>query len=206
MNASGYLLHVAASPNAEQSTSTALGRLLTEQLAHKMRNVAVVERDIGTQAPPVPSRQFAADNLLPLEQRSDNLESEILIEELEAAKALVISTPMHNFGVPAVLKAWIDQILRPQRTFARSSKGKQGLLEDRPVFIIVTCGGPVTGPYAQQDFLTPYLEYVLPTIGLSNIQVIRLDSMVRTPEHTASQIEQCKAWIAEQVANLCEVA
>ncbi|WP_201192206.1 FMN-dependent NADH-azoreductase [Pseudomonas fluorescens] len=206
MKASAYLLHVTASPRAELSTSTAMGRALTEQITHKFSHLSVVERDIASHAPPMPSPQFAADNLLPLDSRSASAESDAYIEELEAAKALVISTPMHNFGVPAVLKAWIDQILRPQRTFARSSTGKQGLLADRPVFIIVTSGGPVTGPYAQQDFLTPYLEYVLPTIGLTNIQVIRLDSMLRSPEHTALQIEQCKAWIAGQVANLSDVS
>ncbi|MEZ1317993.1 NAD(P)H-dependent oxidoreductase [Pseudomonas fluorescens] len=206
MKAPEYLLHVTASPRAELSTSTAMGRALTEQITHKFSHLSVVERDIGRHAPPVPDSRFAADNLLPLDSRSASGESDAYIEELEAAKVLVISTPMHNFGVPAVLKAWIDQILRPQRTFARSSTGKQGLLADRPVFIIVTSGGPVSGPYAQQDFLTPYLEYVLPTIGLTNIQVIRLDSLLRNPEHTAMQIAHCKAWIAGQVANLNEVA
>jgi len=42
--------------------------------------------------------------------------SEILIGELETSD-LVISTPMHNFTVPALLRAWIDQVVRFGRTF-----------------------------------------------------------------------------------------
>ena len=59
-------------------------------------------------------------------------ESEQLIEELDAADILVISTPMHNFTVPAVLKAWIDQVGRFGRTFQSTPTGKVGLLRDRP--------------------------------------------------------------------------
>lgn len=76
------------------------------------------------------------------------------------------------------------------------------MLADRPVLIIVTCGGSVTGPFGQQDFLTSYLEYVIQVVGLADIRVLRLDSMLRNPEHTAMQFEKCTAWIADQVADL----
>ena len=68
-------------------------------------------------------------------------ESERLIEELDAAEILVISTPMHNFTVPAALKAWIDQVVRFGRTFHSTPTGKIGLLRDRPVYIVIASGG-----------------------------------------------------------------
>jgi FMN-dependent NADH-azoreductase len=36
----------------------------------------------------------------------------MLIKEVMAADTIVIGLPIYNFGVPAALKAWIDQIVR----------------------------------------------------------------------------------------------
>ncbi len=51
--------------------------------------------------------------------------------------ALLISTPMHNFTVPAALKLWIDFVLRVGRTFKSTAEGKFGLLADRPALVLV---------------------------------------------------------------------
>jgi FMN-dependent NADH-azoreductase len=39
-----------------------------------------------------------------------------LLAELLAADLVLIGTPMYNFGVPAALKAWIDQVTFPKMT------------------------------------------------------------------------------------------
>ena len=39
-------------------------------------------------------------------------ESDTLVAELVAADIIVIGAPMYNFGLPAQLKAWIDNIVR----------------------------------------------------------------------------------------------
>jgi len=39
-----------------------------------------------------------------------------LLAELLAADLVLIATPMYNFGVPAALKAWIDQVTFPRMT------------------------------------------------------------------------------------------
>jgi FMN-dependent NADH-azoreductase len=43
---------------------------------------------------------------------------EPLLTELVAADAVLIATPMYNFSVPAVLKAWIDQVTFPKMSLA----------------------------------------------------------------------------------------
>jgi FMN-dependent NADH-azoreductase len=53
-----------------------------------------------------------------------------LIAELQAADVLFISTPMYNFTIPAVLKSWIDYVMRPGFTF-RLAPGWPGLLENK---------------------------------------------------------------------------
>lgn len=102
--------------------------------------------------------------------------SEQLIAEVERSDGLLISTPMHNFTVPAVLKQWIDYVLRIGRTFTSTPEGKFGLLADRPALVLVRSGGICTGAAARQpDFLTPYLKQVLAVIGISTVDFIYLE-------------------------------
>src|SRR5260370_18277441 len=67
--------------------------------------------------------------------------SDSLLAELEQADEYVIGVPMHNFGVPSVLKLWIDQIARVGRTFSYGDGGPKGLIiGKKPTFIIATVG------------------------------------------------------------------
>jgi FMN-dependent NADH-azoreductase len=43
---------------------------------------------------------------------------EPLLDELVAADVVLIGTPMYNFSVPSVLKAWIDQVTFPKMSLA----------------------------------------------------------------------------------------
>ncbi|WP_174769877.1 FMN-dependent NADH-azoreductase [Paraburkholderia hayleyella] len=101
--------------------------------------------------------------------------SERLIGELEACDGLLISTPMHNFAVPATLKLWIDHVLRKERSFTITPEGKAGLLRDRPALVLVRSGNPCVGETARQpDFLTPYLRHALSVMGIHNVQFVYL--------------------------------
>ncbi|MEZ2144899.1 NAD(P)H-dependent oxidoreductase [Bradyrhizobium sp. DN5] len=113
--------------------------------------------------------------------------AETLIREVEAADVIVIGTPMHNFTIPSVLKAWIDQVLRVGRTMESTPVGKVGMLPDRPVFIGVASGGVFTGERGNQpDFLTPYLTLALNSIGLKTLQFLPLQATAFIEEGQAS--------------------
>jgi FMN-dependent NADH-azoreductase len=91
---------------------------------------------------------------------------------------------MHNYTVPAVLKAWVDQIVRIHRSFSSTPGGKVGKLPDRPVWLVVASGGWFTGPSptgapAQPDFLTPYVRAVLNTIGINDLHILTLEGVTR---------------------------
>lgn len=104
--------------------------------------------------------------------------SEQLIQEVEAADVLVIGTPMNNFTVPSVLKAWIDQVLRMDRTIGAASTGEKiGLLQDKPVYIGIASGGIFTGDHAKQpDFLIPYLTAAFGCVGVTSLQFFPLQA------------------------------
>jgi FMN-dependent NADH-azoreductase len=170
------------------------------RLRSQFPGAVVTHRDLAANPPPFVDAGFCAAIMDPDSPAAAFPASEPLIKELEQADAVVIATPMHNYAVPAALKAWIDQIVRIHRSFASTSSGKVGRLRDRPVYIVVASGGWFTrtspsGAPAQPDFLTPYLRAVLNTIGLTDLHVISLEGVTRGPDNLHQAIEQARSML-----------
>jgi FMN-dependent NADH-azoreductase len=175
------ILHIDCSPRAE-SHSRWLSAATVERFLTIHSGASVMRRDLGLEPIPHAESDYAAvlssPAALAAGSSSDAMRlSEQLIQEVEAADVLVIGTPVNNFAVPSVLKAWIDQIVRVGRTFAPSPNGKVGLLRDRPVFVGIASGGVFSGDGANQpDFLTPYLSAALGCVGLTTLHFLPLQA------------------------------
>jgi len=170
------ILHIDCSPRPE-SHSRQLSAAIVEKLLEVAPGASITRRDFAAAPLPHASADYATALSSPAALAAPPKGaldlSEALIREVEAADVIVIGTPMNNFTVPSVLKAWIDQILRAGRTFVSTPGGKVGMLQDRPVFIGIASGGVFTGDKANQpDFLTPYLSLALGSIGLKTLQFL----------------------------------
>jgi FMN-dependent NADH-azoreductase len=105
-------------------------------------------------------------------QRALALSAE-LIAEIQAAEVLLISTPMHNFTVPAVLKSWIDYVVRPGFTF-RLAPGWPGMLQHKKARLTVVRDSYIPGePSEAADLVTPVLRKVLDFMGIRDVEVVR---------------------------------
>jgi FMN-dependent NADH-azoreductase len=171
-----HILHIDSSPRRE-SHSRDLSAAIVEKLREIAPGASISRRDLGFEPLPQTVADYAAALASPATLAAPpkgSLDvSEALIQEVEAADVIVIGTPMHNYTIPSVLKAWIDQILRVERTIKSTPAGKVGMLRDRPAFIGVASGGIFTGPGANQpDFLTPYLTLALNSIGVKTLQFL----------------------------------
>jgi FMN-dependent NADH-azoreductase len=168
------ILHIDCSPRPE-SHSRALSAAIVGKLLEAAPGASVTRRDFALAPVPHSESDYATALSSPATLAAPPMGaldlSETLIQEVEAADAIVIGTPMHNLTVPSVLKAWIDRILRTGRTFKSTPSGKVGMLRDRPVFVGIASGGVFAGERANQpDFLRPYLSEVLGSIGLKSLQ------------------------------------
>ncbi|MGS1097640.1 FMN-dependent NADH-azoreductase [Aquamicrobium terrae] len=194
------LLHLTVSPRKTESYSRRYGQELVQSLCHANPGLQPTIRDLTSPVLPLPDEGFVEASLKPADQHTEKDKSalalsEQLIAELSAASSVVIDTPMHNFTVPASLKAWVDYIVRPNRTFKNTGSGKVGLLSNRPVFLIVACGGPVSeAAGAQTDHLTPYLRYVFQTIGITDFRSKTLDRMRRDPQRVKQADLEALQW------------
>jgi FMN-dependent NADH-azoreductase len=174
------ILHIDVSPRQE-SHSRQLSAAIVERLLRVAPGASISRRDLGADPLPHTGADYAfalstpATLAAPPKGAVDV--SEALIREVETADVIVIGTPMYNFTIPSILKAWIDQILRVGRTMKSTPAGKVGMLRDRPVFIGVASGGVFSGERANQpDFLTPYLSLALNSIGLKTLQFLSVQA------------------------------
>ncbi|MFQ3670548.1 MAG: NAD(P)H-dependent oxidoreductase [Verrucomicrobiia bacterium] len=142
----------------------------------------VVERDVTTEPPPVVNEAWitAAFAGLPAQETPEELRlSETLIQELFQADLIVIGAPIYNFGMPAQLKAYIDQVVRVGRTFAfepGNPEPYRPLVPYKPVVVITSAGdGDIHpgGPLAHMNHLEPHLTTALEFIGLTDLHFIR---------------------------------
>lgn len=179
-----HILHVDASQRRSGSVSRSLSALLVEKLTAKYASAGVVRRDLADGVPLVDDAWIEANETPEAErtpaQRRALAHSDVLVDELRRTDLWVIGTPVYNFSVPPVLKAWVDQICRARVTFAYSEQGPRGLLEDRKVFVALASGGSRVG--SPTEFLTPYLLHVLRFIGIRTVEIIAADQLLMARE------------------------
>ncbi|WP_200818178.1 FMN-dependent NADH-azoreductase, partial [Caballeronia glebae] len=118
------ILHIDCSPRLK-SHSRLLSAAIVERLLAVVPNARVARRDLGIEPIPHTEAAYAAALSTPRSLADAGrtahavLPAERLIKEVERADVLVIGTPMNNFTVPSVLKAWIDQILSRPLKYTR---------------------------------------------------------------------------------------
>ncbi|MGG2396763.1 FMN-dependent NADH-azoreductase [Pseudomonas sp. SH1-B] len=165
---------------------------------------AITYRDIGQNPPSIISHDWIASSFTPQAKREpwmrDTLaESDRLVDELIAADVLVIGTPLYNFGMPAALKAWIDQVVRPGRTVAVDESNPLDpyvpMLADRPrhVVILTARGGigfDAGGEMAHMNHLEPNLITALGFIGLTQVHQIAIEGQEVGGELLAASVAQ----------------
>jgi FMN-dependent NADH-azoreductase len=171
------VLRVDSSARGDQSTTRALSDKLMAKLERDHGALDVSTRDVSEGLPVVNpdwvGANFTDEADRTAAQRAALALSDELIAELKAADIVVIGAPIYNFGIPAALKAWIDQIARARVTFRYTETGPVGLLDGKRAFVVSASGG--TGIGSEIDFATPYMKHVLGFIGIHDVTVIGAD-------------------------------
>lgn len=172
-----HVLRVDSSARADQSTTRALTDKLVAKLEIEHGGVEIVSRDVSDGVPLLDATWVGANFTDAADRDQDQRDalalSDTLIAELKAADIVIIGAPVYNFGVPAALKAWVDQIARARVTFKYTEAGPVGLLEGKKAYIVSASGG--TGIGSDIDFATPYMRHVLGFIGIEDVTVIGAD-------------------------------
>jgi FMN-dependent NADH-azoreductase len=196
------LLHVDSSAR-DSSVSRKLTARFAEEWKKNHPEGEVIYRDLSTTVLPQITDDWGAtyvdESTLTPAQRSYLSTSDSLIEELQAADTVVIGAPMYNFSISALLKAWIDQIVRRGKTVNFGPEGSHGLLKGKEAVVITSRGGSYENgsPTAALDFQEPYLRAILGFIGL-DVTFIHAEKQAR-PEANAAF-----AAVAAQISRIAQ--
>jgi FMN-dependent NADH-azoreductase len=170
------LLAISASPRYEYSTSHKLVSHFVDSWQAAHQGGQVIHRDLMKTVLPFVDLAWIGGAFTPAEQHSPESAAAIkisndLVAELQSADHLVIGTPMFNFSIPAVLKAYIDHIVRKGLTV---SADNIGLLKGKKATVIVATGGDFSpgSPVESYNLASLYLRQVLGYIGITDVEMI----------------------------------
>jgi FMN-dependent NADH-azoreductase len=169
------LLHIDSSPLYGRSVSRQLTGAFVTQWEASHPDGTLLDRDLyATQIPPV-TAEWVAAAYMPEDARTPQQKavlalSDTLIAELQQADEYVFGVPMHNFGVPSVLKLWIDQIARVGKTFSYATGTPKGLLTGKKATFVIATGGVYDAQtqMASFNFVEPYLRSVFGFLGVTD--------------------------------------
>lgn len=176
------ILNIVTSIKGDASFSNKLSNAVLEKLATAYPENEVQTFDLSkTPLPYLDESQLDAFYATPAEAYSASQiesikHSDNAIKALLEADIVVIGVPIYNFGIPALLKGWVDQVARAGKTFSYGAEGPKGLVTGKKVYLSVASGAIFSdGPYKSYDFAEPYLRTVLGFLGITDITTFRVE-------------------------------
>ena len=170
------LLVIETSPRGDYSISRNMtSRFVAEWRAAHPSGEVVIRDLMATELPFVRAPWLQA-YFTPSGQHSPDMKnalrlSDLLVGELLAADHIVIATPVYNYNIPAVLKAWVDHIVRKGLTLGFDGKG---LVTGKKAAVLIASGGVYTedSPIRDRDIATQYLRLLLSVIGITDVTFV----------------------------------
>ncbi|WP_309395829.1 FMN-dependent NADH-azoreductase [Cerasicoccus maritimus] len=186
------------------------GRFIEQWRAAHPQGV-VVERDVTDNPPPVVNESWIAGAYCAPEERTGAMRealavSDEVVSEVQRADTIVIGAPIYNFGLPAQLKAWVDQLVRVGATFRidpTQQPAYQPLLVAKPVKVIVSAGDAALHPGGElwaMNHLEPYLQTVLGFVGLTDVEFLRVGNAEFRDDAMRASIEA----VENRITKICQ--
>lgn len=126
---------------------------------------------------------------LPLRAQKKIKKIDQLTQQFMESDRYIFVTPMWNFSVPPLLKAYIDTIKVARKTFRYTEDGPIGLLSNKQAVLIQARGDLYeVGSNQEREHSIRFLKSVLTFIGVESIETIIAEGLNRYPE----KVEQIK--------------
>jgi len=189
------LLHIDTSILGANSVSRQIAGAVVDRLRQANPGLEVSTHDLAAE----PLAHLSLSNL-PSDHpiaasmggaQDERAASQSALDAFLAADVVVIGAPMYNFTIPSQLKAWIDCILIPGKTFQYGPEGVKGLAGGKRVIIAISRGGLYGpgAPAAAAEHLETYLRTVFGFIGVADLEIIVAEGIQMGPEHRSKAVE-----------------
>jgi FMN-dependent NADH-azoreductase len=181
----GTILHIDSSvraannpnPDHDSISKNIARRFVDTWKQNRPEDDEYIYRDVGVNPPDFITQDWIGAVFTPEEKRTPTQRerlalSDKLIAEVAKADVILISSPMYNYGMPAQLKAWFDQIVRIDKTFdfdlSRGDFPLQPLLSGKTLIIVTSSGefGFEKGEIREESgHLAPHLRTLSKYLG-----------------------------------------
>jgi FMN-dependent NADH-azoreductase len=172
------ILHINASARIDGSVTRDISSQLVNQLQHQY-DADIVSRDLANGLAFIDEKWIGANFTDPDERSNEQKDalalSDSLVAELEHASHIVIAAPIYNFSVPAVLKAWVDQVARARVIFRYTENGPEGLLKGKKAYLVIASGGVPLG--SEVDYASTYLRHVMGFLGIDDVTLVNANEL-----------------------------
>ena len=203
------LLHIDTSILGSGSVTREVTALIVQRITAG-QHATVTYRDLAAEALPhltfasMPTDHPSAAHAGALDaaQQADRDASQAMLDEFIAADVVVIGAPMYNFTVPSQLKAWIDRIVIPGKTFRYGANGPEGLVKGKRVVAAIARGGfygPETG-YASAEHAESYLRSVFGFLGVSDLEFVMAEGLSAGEESKGKAMASAREAIGQLAA------
>ncbi len=182
------LLHVDTSILDDQSASRQLSRAIVQRLRDSRDGTTVTTYDLV--ADPVghltAAEFFSFQGVVPDAHDAQQAvtRNAAILNDFLSADVIVIGAPMYNFALPSQLRAWLDRLAVPGRTFRYTANGVEGLAAGKRVVVASTRGGLYGEgtPMAALDHQETYLRGFFSFLGVTDITFVRAEGLAFGPE------------------------
>ena len=195
------ILLITSSPRGGVSYSTKVAEELAEKLQAASPGSTITKRDLVRNPLPHIVPDYSAGIYLPADART-SAQAEVIhasdtaLDELFAAKHIILATGMINFSISSTLKSWIDHIARVGVTFRYGANGPEGLIKGKKLYVVLASGGVYSeGPGSVQDFAVPYLKELFGFLGITDVEVIRIEGVGMGEEYVKAALAQASTRI-----------
>ena len=210
------VLHVCANPKpTDESVSKQLAAAFFGKLIELRSDVELVNTDLYDEKPPFYSYELYKRTWYPVmdESYEPSKAEEMAMnyaakqaEAFNAADVLVLTMPMWNCTVPAIMKAWMDQVLSPGLTFSISAEeGVKPLHKIKSIVLLVASGG-VYKEGDERDALSTQVRSAFGFAGIDDIEIVWADGQNPLFNMDADERKQmaleAAVEIAEDIAEL----
>lgn len=209
------VLHICASPRPiDQSASKQLAAAFFAKLAELNPDVNVTNVDLYHSPPPFLGLDAYRCIWQPVFQpgyeptdteKKAAAYSVAQCAQLKESEILVLTMPMWNFGMPAIMKAWLDQVIAPNEVFAPDPSGPQPLHHVRKAILLIS-SDEVFKEGDPHNALMTELDAILNYIGITDIAIAWADGQDPVlhfdwKERKAMAVEAAQE-LAEEVAQM----
>ncbi|MET2830868.1 FMN-dependent NADH-azoreductase [Mesorhizobium shangrilense] len=206
------ILLITSSPRGAASHSTRIATEFADKLLAADPSNTLVVRDLVANPLPHIDADYASGIYTPVEARTPRQAevvgvSDAVVDEVFAADTIILATGFINFNISSTLKSWVDHVARSGKTFAYGENGPKGLVTGKKVYIVLASGGIYSeGAAVQMDHAIPYLRSVLGFVGMTDVDVIRIEGVGMGADAVTAALAKATAKVDAVVAASRQVA